>query len=285
MKIYVNIKQIGKRKNKIDKKEYEIKGEIETVKDLLIEFVTINVNEFNNGFTENVIFNGFDVAIEDGEFVAIHGRSGCGKSTLLNIIGLIDSMSEGTYILDGKDISKLKPSEYAAIRNRDIGFIFQAFHLLQDESVIYNVSLPMKYAKVDKASRKERAEALLKLVGLEGKENNKALQLSGGEMQRVAVARALANNPKYILADEPTGNLDIENRDIIMDLLKTINEKNGSTIIMVTHSLRAASYANRVLFIKDGVVYHEIYRGENERQSEFMERINQAQFMLNRGEQ
>ena len=156
-------------------------------------------------------------------------------------------MSEGTYILDGKDISKLKPSEYAAIRNRDIGFIFQAFHLLQDESVIYNVSLPMKYAKVDKASRKERAEALLKLVGLEGKENNKALQLSGGEMQRVAIARALANNPKYILADEPTGNLDIENRDKIMDLLKTINEKNGSTIIMVTHDEELLKYADRVI--------------------------------------
>ena len=205
------------------------------------------VKKYDNGFTENVIFNGFDVAIEDGEFVAIHGRSGCGKSTLLNIIGLIDSMSEGTYILDGKDISKLKPSEYAAIRNRDIGFIFQAFHLLQDESVIYNVSLPMKYAKVDKASRKERAKALLKLVGLEGKENNKALQLSGGEMQRVAVARALANNPKYILADEPTGNLDIENRDKIMDLLKTINEKNGSTIIMVTHDEELLKYADRVI--------------------------------------
>ena len=205
------------------------------------------VKKYDNGFTENVIFNGFDVAIEDGEFVAIHGRSGCGKSTLLNIIGLIDSMSEGTYILDGKDISKLKPSEYAAIRNRDIGFIFQAFHLLQDESVIYNVSLPVKYAKVDKASRKERAEALLKLVGLEGKENNKALQLSGGEMQRVAIARALANNPKYILADEPTGNLDIENRDIIMDLLKTINEKNGSTIIMVTHDEELLKYADRVI--------------------------------------
>ena len=205
------------------------------------------VKKYDNGFTENVIFNGFDVAIEDGEFVAIHGRSGCGKSTLLNIIGLIDSMSEGTYILDGKDISKLKPSEYAAIRNRDIGFIFQAFHLLQDESVIYNVSLPMKYAKVKKASRKERAEALLKLVGLEGKENNKALQLSGGEMQRVAIARALANNPKYILADEPTGNLDIENRDIIMDLLKTINEKNGSTIIMVTHDEELLKYADRVI--------------------------------------
>lgn len=205
------------------------------------------VKKYDNGFTENVIFNGFDVAIEDGEFVAIHGRSGCGKSTLLNIIGLIDSMSEGTYMLDGKDISKLKPSEYAAIRNRDIGFIFQAFHLLQDESVIYNVSLPMKYAKVDKASRKERAAALLKLVGLEGKENNKALQLSGGEMQRVAVARALANNPKYILADEPTGNLDIENRDKIMDLLKTINEKNGSTIIMVTHDEELLKYSDRVI--------------------------------------
>ena len=205
------------------------------------------VKKYDNGFTENVIFNGFDVTIEDSEFVAIHGRSGCGKSTLLNIIGLIDSMSEGTYILDGKDISKLKPSEYAAIRNHDIGFIFQAFHLLQDESVIYNVSLPMKYAKVDKASRKERAEALLKLVGLEGKENNKALQLSGGEMQRVAVARALANNPKYILADEPTGNLDIENRDKIMDLLKTINEKNGSTIIMVTHDEELLKYADRVI--------------------------------------
>ena len=205
------------------------------------------VKKYDNGFTENVIFNGFDVAIEDGEFVAIHGRSGCGKSTLLNIIGLIDSMSEGTYILDGKDISKLKPSEYAAIRNRDIGFIFQAFHLLQDESVIYNVSLPMKYAKIDKASRKERAKALLKLVGLEGKENNKALQLSGGEMQRVAIARALANNPKYILADEPTGNLDIENRDKIMDLLKTINEKNGSTIIMVTHDEELLKYADRVI--------------------------------------
>ena len=205
------------------------------------------VKKYDNGFTENVIFNGFDVAIEDGEFVAIHGRSGCGKSTLLNIIGLIDSMSEGTYMLDGKDISKLTPSEYAVIRNRDIGFIFQAFHLLQDESVIYNVSLPVKYAKVDKASRKERAEALLKLVGLEGKENNKALQLSGGEMQRVAVARALANNPKYILADEPTGNLDIENSDKIMDLLKTINEKNGSTIIMVTHDEELLKYADRVI--------------------------------------
>ena len=223
------------------------------------------VKKYDNGFTENVIFNGFDVTIEDSEFAAIHGRSGCGKSTLLNIIGLIDSMSEGTYILDGKDISKLKPSEYAAIRNHDIGFIFQAFHLLQDESVIYNVSLPMKYAKVDKASRKERAEALLKLVGLEGKENNKALQLSGGEMQRVAIARALANNPKYILADEPTGNLDIETGHGILDLLQKINDY-GTTVLVTTHDANAVNHLKkRVITLRDGKIVsdqknHGIYR-------------------------
>ena len=227
------------------------------------------VKKYDNGFTENVIFDDFDITIEDGEFVAIHGRSGCGKGTLLNMIGLIvyppafldrapigtllnmigliDKMTAGTYILDGRDISELKPGEYATIRNRDIGFIFQAFHLLQDESVLYNVELPMKYAGVDKVGRKEKAVSLLDIVGLAGKEKCKALQLSGGEMQRVAIARALASSPKYILADEPTGSLDIENRDKIMELLKSINKEQGSTIIMVTHDRELLKYASRVI--------------------------------------
>lgn len=205
------------------------------------------VKKYDNGFTENVIFDDFDITIEDGEFVAIHGRSGCGKGTLLNMIGLIDKMTAETYILDGRDISELKPGEYATIRNRDIGFIFQAFHLLQDESVLYNVELPMKYAGVDKVGRKEKAVSLLDIVGLAGKEKCKALQLSGGEMQRVAIARALASSPKYILADEPTGSLDIKNRDKIMELLKSINKEQGSTIIMVTHDMELLKYASRVI--------------------------------------
>ena len=227
---------------------------------------------------------GVNFSVEKGEFIAIMGESGAGKTTLLNIIATLDRATSGTVVLNGQDTTSLKDSEISKFRRRELGFVFQDFNLLDQFNNRDNIYLPLVLSNEKEAVMRSRLSGLKGPLGIGELLEKYPYEISGGQKQRVAVARAVITNPALLLADEPTGALDSQSSETLLKMFRTINS-TGQTIIMVTHSLRAASYANRVLFIKDGVVYHEIYRGENERQSEFMERINQAQFMLNRGEQ
>lgn len=227
---------------------------------------------------------GVNFSVEKGEFISIMGESGAGKTTLLNIIATLDRATSGTVVLNGQDTTSLKDSEISKFRRRELGFVFQDFNLLDQFNNRDNIYLPLVLSNEKEAVMRSRLSGLKGSLGIGELLEKYPYEISGGQKQRVAVARAVITNPALLLADEPTGALDSQSSETLLKMFRTINS-TGQTIIMVTHSLRAASYANRVLFIKDGVVYHEIYRGENERQSEFMERINQAQFMLNRGEQ
>ena len=227
---------------------------------------------------------GVNFSVEKGEFISIMGESGAGKTTLLNIIATLDRATSGTVVLNGQDTTSLKASEISKFRRRELGFVFQDFNLLDQFNNRDNIYLPLVLSNEKEAVMRSRLSGLKGPLGIGELLEKYPYEISGGQKQRVAVARAVITNPALLLADEPTGALDSQSSETLLKMFRTINS-TGQTIIMVTHSLRAASYANRVLFIKDGVVYHEIYRGENERQSEFMERINQAQFMLNRGEQ
>lgn len=197
------------------------------------------------------VLKDINLKVEKGEFVSLMGASGCGKSTLLNIIGDMDSFDTGEYIFDGKEVNKLTPKEEAVFKNKNIGFIFQAFHLIDDLNAESNVEMPMGYAGIGRKERKKRARELLKKVGLQGKEKNYPSQLSGGQQQRVAIARAIANNPMLLIADEPTGNLDYESGKEIMNFLQKLN-KEGMTIIMVTHDAEVAGYAHRMVKMMDG---------------------------------
>ncbi|WP_281522501.1 ABC transporter ATP-binding protein [Mogibacterium timidum] len=227
---------------------------------------------------------GVNFSVEKGEFISIMGESGAGKTTLLNIIATLDRATSGTVVLNDQDTTSLKDSEISKFRRRELGFVFQDFNLLDQFNNRDNIYLPLVLSNEKEAVMRSRLSGLKEPLGIGELLEKYPYEISGGQKQRVAVARAVITNPALLLADEPTGALDSQSSETLLKMFRTINS-TGQTIIMVTHSLRAASYANRVLFIKDGVVYHEIYRGENERQSEFMERINQAQFMLNRGEQ
>ena len=199
--------------------------------------------------------------IDKGEFVAIVGQSGSGKSTCMNIIGCLDVPTHGTYRLNGKDVGKMSRNELAAIRNEMLGFIFQQYNLLPRLNLLENVEVPLVYAGIPRAVRHRRAREVLERVGLGDKVKNRPNQLSGGQQQRVSIARALVRNPAVILADEPTGALDSRSTDELLDLFGQIN-RQGQTILMVTHSVKAASHAGRVLFIKDGQVFHQLYRGQ-----------------------
>ena len=192
-----------------------------------------------------------DLEIKKGEFIAIAGPSGCGKSTLLAILGLLDSPTAGNYKLNGKPLSDLDLGERTRIRNREIGFIFQAFNLSGDLTVYENVELPLTYRGMSSGERKERAQAALARVGMSQRAKHYPAQLSGGQQQRVAVARALAGEPVILLADEPTGNLDSKNGDAVMDLLKELHQ-NGATICIVTHDPRYAEHAERTVHLFDG---------------------------------
>jgi len=196
---------------------------------------------------------GVSFEIKKGEFTAITGPSGCGKSTLLNIIGLLDEPSSGSYLLEGKDTAKMSDRERSVFRRDGIGFIFQSFNLLNRVSVLENVCLPMRYAAVPNRKMLARAMNLLARVGLQGKERKLPLELSGGERQRVAISRALANEPKIILADEPTGNLDSVSSKEIMKILLELNGA-GLTVVMVTHDMNLAALAGRNLKMKDGLL-------------------------------
>ena len=199
---------------------------------------------------------GVHLEINKGEYISIAGPSGCGKSTLLAILGLLDSPSEGSYTLNGKPVQGLKMSERARIRNREIGFIFQAFNLIGDLTVYENVELPLTYRGMPSSERKKRVHEALERVGMSHRVKHYPSQLSGGQQQRVAVARALGGDPSILLADEPTGNLDSANGEQVMDLLRELH-RSGSTICIVTHDPRYARYADRSVHLFDGRVVEE----------------------------
>jgi len=205
---------------------------------------------------ETHALGGIHLDVKKGEYVAIAGPSGCGKSTLLAILGLLDSPSGGTYVLNGRPVENLKMNERARIRNREIGFIFQAFNLIGDLNVYENVELPLTYRGMGGAERKKRVHEALERVGMSHRVKHYPSQLSGGQQQRVAVARALAGEPSILLADEPTGNLDSANGEAVMDLLRELH-RGGATICMVTHDPRYASYADREIHLFDGRIVEE----------------------------
>lgn len=196
---------------------------------------------------------GLSFDIKQGEFIAIMGPSGSGKSTLMNIIGCLDSPTSGTYFLNQKEVSTLEGDELAGIRNKEIGFVFQNFHLLARNSALDNVMLPLKYAGIDKSDQIGRATEALSQVGLESRMDHQPSELSGGQQQRVAIARALVNNPSILFADEPTGNLDSQTGHDVMQLFHSLH-KEGQTIILITHENEIAAEAQRTIFIKDGLI-------------------------------
>ena len=200
---------------------------------------------------------GVSFGIEQGEFIAIMGPSGSGKSTLMNIIGCLDSPSDGTYHLNNQEVSTLEGDELAGIRNKEIGFVFQNFHLLARNSALDNVMLPLKYAGVDKEDQLKRGKDALFQVGLESRMDHQPSELSGGQQQRVAIARALVNNPSILFADEPTGNLDSQTGHDVMQLFHNLHQQ-GQTIILITHENEVAAEAQRTIFIKDGLIESDI---------------------------
>ncbi|MCL4416448.1 MAG: ABC transporter ATP-binding protein [Actinobacteria bacterium] len=216
----------------------------------LISLSKITKDYKTEDITTNVL-KGISLIVNKGDFIAITGRSGSGKSTLMNIIGVLDTPTSGTYILNGIDVSKMTEDELAYIRNKEIGFIFQSFNLLNRASALENVILPSIYAGLKPLERHDRAVKILKDLGLENKINNKPNQLSGGQQQRVAIGRALMNNPELILADEPTGNLDTKSGQDVMNILKNLN-KQGKTIVLITHEVDIAKHAKKIVTLEDG---------------------------------
>ena len=201
----------------------------------------------------HTVLDGISMTIDSGEFLMLIGKSGCGKSTLLNILGLLDDPTSGEYSFESRNLATLKEKEKALFRREKIGFIFQSFYLIEEFNVIDNVSHPLGYAGVKKSERYRIAREKLDLLGMADRATEKVTRLSGGEQQRVAIARALVNDPKVILADEPTGILDTQNRDMVMDILQRLH-KMGHTIIMVTHDMDLLPYASRVVRISDGKI-------------------------------
>ena len=209
---------------------------------------------YRMGDIEVEALRGIDVSIHRGEFVAVMGASGSGKSTFMNILGCLDRPTSGSYFLEAEDVSRLTPDEWALIRNRKIGFVFQGFNLLSRTSALENVELPMMYTAMPSKERRERAVAMLKLVGLADRLDHMPNQLSGGQQQRVAIARSLVNRPALILADEPTGNLDSKTSAEIMELFQNLNDKERITIVLVTHEPDIAAYAERQIMFRDGSI-------------------------------
>lgn len=205
---------------------------------------------------ETMALNKISAEVKNGEFVAIMGPSGCGKSTLLNIIGLLDDADTGSFLFNNEEVISYNERKRADLRKRNIGFVFQSFNLIDELTVYENVELPLLYLGIDADERKKRVEAVLEKVQIMHRRNHFPQQLSGGQQQRCAVARAVVNNPKLILADEPTGNLDSKNGNEVMELLTDLNS-NGTTVVMVTHSEHDARYAHRIIRMLDGQVVME----------------------------
>jgi len=226
----------------------------------------INIQNLSKVFrteeVETAALHQVALQINEGDFISVMGPSGCGKSTLLHIIGLLDSATDGSYQLSGQEIIGLKENEKAKLRKQQIGFIFQNFNLIDELSVYDNIELPLIYNNVGSAERKKRVEAIAERLSLSHRLKHYPQQLSGGQQQRVAVARALITNPKIILADEPTGNLDSRNGNEVMELLTDLHA-NGATIMMVTHSDYDASFSQRTIYMKDGVVLSEKQNARN----------------------
>jgi len=213
---------------------------------------------FRTEEVETVALGGVSLEVKKGEFVAIMGPSGCGKSTLLNILGLLDNPTSGQYLLDGQDVGSLKESQRTKVRKGQIGFVFQSFNLIDELNVEENVELPLTYLGVPKKERKQRVDEVLRRMSISHRSHHFPQQLSGGQQQRDAIARAVVTNPKIILADEPTGNLDSKNGLEVMQLLSELNKEQGTTIVMVTHSERDAGYAQRIVSLLDGQVVPEV---------------------------
>ncbi len=224
-----------------------------------------------------------NLEVNQGEFISIMGESGAGKTTLLNIIASLDRPTSGNIYINGEDLTKLKDNELASFRRKKLGFVFQDFNLLDQFSNKDNIYLPLVLSDEKEDLMIKRLDDLKERLGIEKILDKYPYQISGGQKQRIAIARALITKPELLLADEPTGALDSSSSNMILDLFTRVNDL-GQTVLMVTHSLNAASFAKRVLFIKDGVVFHELYKAEDESRQVFMERINKAQILLARGE-
>ena len=221
----------------------------------------ITINDLSKTFStediETLALNRISLHIAEKEFVAIMGPSGCGKSTLLNILGLLDTPTSGSYLLDGKEMARLKEKDRSYMRKGQIGFVFQSFNLIDELTVAENVELPLKYQNLPAKERKQRVTEILERMAISHRRNHYPQQLSGGQQQRVAIARAVVSRPKLILADEPTGNLDSKNGKEVMNMLHELHAQ-GTTIVMVTHSAHDASYAQRIIHLFDGQIVTEV---------------------------
>ncbi|WP_322873855.1 ABC transporter ATP-binding protein [Arcobacter caeni] len=229
-------------------------------KKTIIEFKNI-VKTYGIGDAKTYALNGVNLSIKEGEFVAIMGASGSGKSTAMNMIGCLDKPSSGEYLFNGINVENLNRNQMALLRRTYLGFVFQSFNLLGRTSALENVELPLVYRKIPSKQRKELAFEALSKVGLQSVVNNTPAQLSGGQQQRVAIARAIVSSPLVLLADEPTGNLDSIKSMEIMNLLKQLNEDENITVIMVTHEEEMASFANRIIYFRDGHIEDSLKKG------------------------
>lgn len=234
----------------------------------------LKIENLKKVYGKKVIYNALDnisFTIEDGEFVGIMGPSGSGKTTLLNLISTIDKPTSGTITLNGENILNLKGEELALFRRRELGFVFQDFNLLNTLTIGENIVLPLTLDNVNVKEQEVKLDNVVKILGIENILDKRTYEVSGGQSQRTAIARALINNPTIVLADEPTGNLDSKSAKDVMEYLEKINKEEKVTTMMVTHDPIAASYCNRILFIKDGIIYNEIYKGDS--RSQFYQEI------------